>query len=142
MASKPAKLNGALRELLTEARWTHTQFAQAVNRTGAETGQLLRYDGTAISHWLTGTRPPRCLGSPLAPARPTPQLACRARSRRELQVGPGHLLEAGGRGLARSGILPVRCRIPASFRHFSGFRVTPRHALSRLEPQVSGIPGL
>jgi tetratricopeptide (TPR) repeat protein len=43
--------------LLTETGWTEQQLAKAVNATGAETGLTLRYDRSAVSHWLAGRRP-------------------------------------------------------------------------------------
>jgi tetratricopeptide (TPR) repeat protein len=43
--------------LLTEMGWTEQQLARAVNATGAETGLTLRYDRSAVSHWLAGRRP-------------------------------------------------------------------------------------
>ncbi|MFE9096194.1 tetratricopeptide repeat protein [Streptomyces sp. NPDC007264] len=49
--------NVALRRLLAESRWTHRQFARAVNRVGTEAGTPLRYDESAVSHWLSGTVP-------------------------------------------------------------------------------------
>ncbi|RAJ55892.1 hypothetical protein K388_04810 [Streptomyces sp. KhCrAH-43] len=49
--------NAALGRLLTESRWTYRQFARAVNRVGTETGTPLRYDESAVSHWLGGTVP-------------------------------------------------------------------------------------
>lgn len=49
--------NVALGRLLAESRWTHRQFARAVNRIGTETGTPLRYDDSAVSHWLSGTVP-------------------------------------------------------------------------------------
>lgn len=49
--------NAALGRLLTESHWTHRQFARAVNRVGTETGTPLRYDESAVSHWLGGTVP-------------------------------------------------------------------------------------
>ncbi|MGW4890806.1 hypothetical protein ACWEQL_00840 [Kitasatospora sp. NPDC004240] len=49
--------NAGLAALLTEARWTRTQLAQAVNRAGREIGLDLRYDHSAVSHWVRGTRP-------------------------------------------------------------------------------------
>ncbi|MGA4849912.1 tetratricopeptide repeat protein [Streptomyces sp. G5(2025)] len=49
--------NGALGRLLTESRWTYRQFARAVNRAGTEMGTPLRYDESAVSHWLGGTVP-------------------------------------------------------------------------------------
>ncbi|MFE7424087.1 tetratricopeptide repeat protein [Streptomyces sp. NPDC057545] len=69
--------NVALGRLLAESRWTHRQFARAVNRVGTETGTPLRYDESAVSHWLSGTVPrsavrvcilealSRCLGRPV-----------------------------------------------------------------------------
>jgi tetratricopeptide (TPR) repeat protein len=49
--------NEALGRLLAESRWTHRQFARTVNRVGTETGTHLRYDESAVSHWLGGTVP-------------------------------------------------------------------------------------
>lgn len=49
--------NGALGRLLTESRWTYRQFARAVNRVGTEMGTPLRYEESAVSHWLGGTVP-------------------------------------------------------------------------------------
>ncbi|WP_202533481.1 MULTISPECIES: tetratricopeptide repeat protein [unclassified Streptomyces] len=49
--------NRALGRLLTESRWTYRQFARAVNRVGTEMGTPLRYDESAVSHWLGGTVP-------------------------------------------------------------------------------------
>jgi hypothetical protein len=49
--------NEELRLLLTEAGWTGEQLARTVNRLGAEIGATLRYDRTAVSHWLAGIRP-------------------------------------------------------------------------------------
>jgi tetratricopeptide (TPR) repeat protein len=52
-----ASPNHSLRRLLTETGWTEQQLARAVNATGAETGLTLRYDRSAVSHWLAGRRP-------------------------------------------------------------------------------------
>ncbi|MEU5001615.1 tetratricopeptide repeat protein [Streptomyces sp. NPDC021622] len=49
--------NAGLGHLLAESRWTYHQFARAVNRIGTETGTPLRYDESAVSHWLGGTVP-------------------------------------------------------------------------------------
>lgn len=49
--------NSALRGLLAEAHWTEEVLAKAVNHLAAEIGLRLRYDRTAVSHWLSGTRP-------------------------------------------------------------------------------------
>ena len=50
--------NTRLRTLITEARWTGQGLARAVNAAGAELGLELTYDRTAVSHWLSGSRPP------------------------------------------------------------------------------------
>lgn len=52
-----ASANYVLRRLLAETGWTEQQLASAVNATGAETGLTLRYDRSAVSHWLAGRRP-------------------------------------------------------------------------------------
>jgi hypothetical protein len=49
--------NDRLRNLLTAAAWTFGGLARAVNIAGAEVGLRLRYDRTAVAHWLTGTQP-------------------------------------------------------------------------------------
>lgn len=49
--------NEGLRRALDESRWSQAQLAMAVNRIGAEAGVPLRYDESAVSHWLSGTRP-------------------------------------------------------------------------------------
>lgn len=49
--------NMALQRLLTESGWTYSQFARRVNGIGTEFGTPLRYDESAVSHWLTGTLP-------------------------------------------------------------------------------------
>ncbi|MFD7918227.1 tetratricopeptide repeat protein [Streptomyces sp. NPDC059740] len=54
MAKSP---NAGLAALLREAHWSQRQFVNAVNRLGAESGGELRYDESAVSHWLRGTEP-------------------------------------------------------------------------------------
>lgn len=49
--------NTRLRLLLDETGWTYGQFARRVNAVGTETGTPLRYDESAVSHWLNGTMP-------------------------------------------------------------------------------------
>ncbi|MEV0846205.1 tetratricopeptide repeat protein [Streptomyces sp. NPDC049954] len=49
--------NVGMAHLIAESRWTYRQFARAVNRVGAETGLSLRYDESAVAHWLGGTVP-------------------------------------------------------------------------------------
>ncbi|MFG2916306.1 tetratricopeptide repeat protein [Kitasatospora sp. NPDC048298] len=58
MAARERKPNGKLAALVAECRWTSNgEFARAVNRAGTEAGYKLRYDESAVSHWLSGTRP-------------------------------------------------------------------------------------
>ncbi|MCX2971134.1 MULTISPECIES: tetratricopeptide repeat protein [Streptomyces] len=54
---KNRRANEGLRGALVEADWSQTQLAQAVNRIGRESGMALRYDNSAVSHWIDGTRP-------------------------------------------------------------------------------------
>jgi len=49
--------NVVLRRLLAETEWTEARLAKEVNAAGAETGLTLRYDRSAVSHWLAGRRP-------------------------------------------------------------------------------------
>lgn len=49
--------NTALRVLVKEANWTNQSLAAAVNRVAGETGFVLHYDRTTVSHWLSGSRP-------------------------------------------------------------------------------------
>lgn len=49
--------NVVLRRLLAETGWTEARLAKEVNAAGAETGLTLRYDRSAVSHWLSGRRP-------------------------------------------------------------------------------------
>ncbi|MER5862838.1 hypothetical protein [Kitasatospora sp. NPDC002040] len=54
--------NLRLRALLDEAGWTGQQLASSVNAEGARSAITVRYDRTAVAHWLAGTRPrdPAC----------------------------------------------------------------------------------
>lgn len=49
--------NDGLAALLDEAKWSRSQLANRVNRLGAESGLVLRYDHSAVSHWVAGTQP-------------------------------------------------------------------------------------
>ncbi|MDT0307416.1 hypothetical protein RM780_10620 [Streptomyces sp. DSM 44917] len=84
--SRPRTPNASLGALLEQARWSRTQLALAVNRVGAEAGLELRYDQSAVSHWVGGTMP-------RAHVRP---LVCEALSRRLNR--PVTLREAGFAG--------------------------------------------
>lgn len=49
--------NERLRALLTTAQWSYDNLARTVNMAGAESGLRLRYDRTAVAHWLSGSCP-------------------------------------------------------------------------------------
>ncbi|WP_030620962.1 hypothetical protein [Streptomyces achromogenes] len=49
--------NIQLRALLTEAHMTAAELARAVNLLGRTENLVLRYDRTAVAHWLAGSRP-------------------------------------------------------------------------------------
>ncbi len=55
----PKQPNGRLAALLAEADWNGAQLARAVNALGSQQGYRLRYDRTAVAHWLKGSRPRR-----------------------------------------------------------------------------------
>jgi len=49
--------NTRLASLLDETGYRQGEFARLVNRVGTETGRPLRYDQSAVSHWLSGATP-------------------------------------------------------------------------------------
>lgn len=51
------KPNAGLARLIGETGWKYSQFAREVNRLGTEQGTPLKYDESAVSHWLDGTMP-------------------------------------------------------------------------------------
>ncbi|MFF8772010.1 hypothetical protein [Kitasatospora sp. NPDC015120] len=57
MAHRQRTPNTELAALMQQAKWGNDQLARAVNRTGSEARLRLNYDKSAISHWLSGTRP-------------------------------------------------------------------------------------
>ncbi|MFJ8046053.1 tetratricopeptide repeat protein [Kitasatospora sp. NPDC096147] len=58
MVARVRTPNGKLAALVAECRWSSNgEFARAVNRSGTEAGFKLKYDESAVSHWLAGTRP-------------------------------------------------------------------------------------
>ncbi|MDX3382516.1 hypothetical protein PV682_13730 [Streptomyces niveiscabiei] len=69
---RPKPPNRALRALLTESGWSGARLALEVNSLGAAQGFTLTYDRTAVSHWLSGTRP----------RPPAPELVAQVLSRR------------------------------------------------------------
>ncbi|MGK5557968.1 tetratricopeptide repeat protein [Actinomadura kijaniata] len=86
--------NTALAALLAETGWTNGQFARAVNQVGREVGWSLRYDDSAVCHWLSGTRP-------RAPVRP---LVCEALTRR---LGRPVTVQAAGWGSDQAASAPI-----------------------------------
>ncbi|MFM9613110.1 tetratricopeptide repeat protein [Streptomyces niveiscabiei] len=69
---RPKPPNRALRALLAESGWSGARLALEVNSLGTAQGFTLTYDRTAVSHWLSGTRP----------RPPAPELVAQALSRR------------------------------------------------------------
>jgi len=67
----PRTPNQSLRLLLGQADWSGAALARAINAIGVERGLSLRYDRTAVGHWLAGTRP----------RPPVPELVAEALSR-------------------------------------------------------------
>ncbi|MBO8192202.1 tetratricopeptide repeat protein [Streptomyces oryzae] len=49
--------NRQLAALLAESGWSAGELARAVNALGTKYGLRLRYDRTAVAHWLEGSRP-------------------------------------------------------------------------------------
>ncbi|WP_172387769.1 hypothetical protein [Streptomyces sp. MNP-20] len=68
--------NHQLAVLLDQARWRATDLARAVNALGAAQGVALRYDRTAVAHWLAGSRP----------RAPVPELVAQALSGRTARL--------------------------------------------------------
>ncbi|MFI5861101.1 hypothetical protein [Streptomyces sp. NPDC051546] len=94
--------NDRLGDLLAEAGWSGAELARAVNALGTLHGLALRYDRTAVAHWLSGTRP----------RRPVPELMAAALTER-----CGRLVtvaEAGlGAGSTGPGVRPGADPAPA-----------------------------
>ncbi|MGP3987178.1 hypothetical protein [Streptomyces sp. 3N207] len=53
----PRSPNRQLAALLAESGWSAGELARAVNALGTKYGLRLRYDRTAVAHWLEGSRP-------------------------------------------------------------------------------------
>ncbi|MGP3975616.1 hypothetical protein ACTWQF_16720 [Streptomyces sp. 8N114] len=53
----PRRPNRQLAALLAESGWSAGELARAVNALGTKYGLRLRYDRTAVAHWLEGSRP-------------------------------------------------------------------------------------
>ncbi|MFC9856289.1 MULTISPECIES: hypothetical protein [unclassified Streptomyces] len=86
----PRAPNVKLAALLDATSWSAADLARAVNALGEAQGLLLRYDRTAVAHWLKGSRP----------RRPVPDLVGQAFSHRA-----GRLISAEDTGLAHPGRL-------------------------------------
>ncbi|MFI6049654.1 tetratricopeptide repeat protein [Streptomyces violascens] len=52
-----SETNEHLQRLFVESGWTLSQCARAVNLVGTENGTPLRYNASAVHHWLAGTTP-------------------------------------------------------------------------------------
>lgn len=93
--------NAWLGDLLAEAGWSGAELARAVNGLGTLHGLALRYDRTAVAHWLSGTRP----------RRPVPELIAAALTERcgrlvtvaEAGLGAGSAGPGGRPGAAAGG---------------------------------------
>ncbi|MDD9377708.1 hypothetical protein M8Z33_13770 [Streptomyces sp. ZAF1911] len=83
--------NAWLGDLLAEAGWSGAELARAVNALGTLHGLALRYDRTAVAHWLSGTRP----------RRPVPELIAAALTER-----CGRLVTVAEAGLGASSTGP------------------------------------
>lgn len=84
--------NGRLGGLLAEAGWSGAELARAVNALGTLHGLALRYDRTAVAHWLSGTRP----------RRPVPELIAAALTER-----CGRLVTVAEAGVGGAGSAPA-----------------------------------
>ncbi|MFI9024339.1 hypothetical protein [Streptomyces sp. NPDC053560] len=93
--------NHLLRALLTEAGWSAADLSRAVNALGDLHGMSLRYDRTAVAHWLAGSRPrPEVAG-----------LVAQALSRhvgRLVTSADTGLVSTGGAGMPVASVLTVR----------------------------------
>ncbi|MFE4787143.1 hypothetical protein ACFRNK_06435 [Streptomyces sp. NPDC056756] len=103
MSGRGRVANARLGGLLAEAGWSGAELARAVNALGTLHGLPLRYDRTAVAHWLSGTRP----------RRPVPELIAAALTERcgrlvtvaeagldpaPAKPGPGSAMAADGAG--------------------------------------------
>ncbi|KPC90927.1 hypothetical protein [Streptomyces sp. NRRL F-5639] len=79
--------NRQLAALLAESGWNAGELARAVNALGTKYGLRLRYDRTAVAHWLEGSRP----------RPPVPGLVAQVFGRRL-----GRVVHVGETGLART----------------------------------------
>ncbi|WP_409490872.1 tetratricopeptide repeat protein [Amycolatopsis sp. cmx-11-12] len=145
--------NDRLRDLLTAAGWSFDSLARAVNSAGAEAGLQLRYDRTAVAHWISGTRPraqvpalitealTRRLGRPVTPAELGFDLAAPG----PMSIRPGggtaaladlvcaDLDPVGHRLLARSVYRLDELAVPAWLEEAQEDRGNARGALARID---------
>ncbi|MFJ2440863.1 MULTISPECIES: hypothetical protein [unclassified Streptomyces] len=114
MASNSRTPNTGLAALLAQAKWSRSQFAQIINRMGAEAGLKLHYDQSAVSHWVAGTTP-------------------------KDQVRP-LIVEAFSRKLSRP-VTHAEAGLPTSNFGTSGAPGSPASPFSPLSSSVAGSPG-
>ncbi len=127
--------NHQLRVLLDEADWTQGALARAVNALGGEIGADLRYDRTAVAHWLAGTRP----------RHPVPQLAAEALTRR---LGRTISTEAAGFPTAPDepasvdpvGRFVALCRANADATHRTPLQQRPYQVAEAVVPRAPRLP--
>ncbi|MEU9080672.1 tetratricopeptide repeat protein [Kitasatospora sp. NPDC048538] len=60
--------NQRLREAISTAGWTYEALANAVRRVGAENGETLRTNKSAVAHWINGAQPAGQAGRYIAEA--------------------------------------------------------------------------
>ncbi|MGI5347000.1 tetratricopeptide repeat protein [Streptomyces sp. CA-250714] len=90
--------NRQLAALLAESGWSAGELARAVNALGTKYGLRLRYDRTAVAHWLEGSRP----------RPPVPGLVAQVFGRRlgrAVHVGETGLATAAGAGTSADTVL-------------------------------------
>ncbi|OKI03471.1 hypothetical protein A6A06_39030 [Streptomyces sp. CB02923] len=130
MANSRRTPNTDLARLLRQAAWTEQQFANAVNHAGTEAGLTLRYEQSAVAHWLSGTVPrervrpvvlealARRLGRPVThaeagfprpPGRTRPTMSSAVE---ELLDMSRHDLDPSRRGVLQAGLYSAALAVP------------------------------
>ncbi|GAB3949668.1 helix-turn-helix domain-containing protein [Streptomyces sparsus] len=114
--------NHRLAALLAEAGWSAADLARTVNALVVAQSVALRYDRTAVAHWLTGSRP----------RPPVPDLVALAFSRR-----CNRLVTTADTGLTQTSQgLPTRPNPPKAVMPYT---VSLRCAVRRSTPRVGSF---